>query len=202
MFARIYVMTQAEYDEKMNELANPFKKKMPNGDVRYLPYYEVGEQLYKEIGCASCHNVSGAPGGTGPTWKGLWKRDHEFAYIEPGSYGIDAAGHFELKSTDPDEKWDEYLKESMLKPDAKLVRFEGKNYSGMSNFASQLSGSEANVEKQRALAEYIKSLNEDWFKTHKPDVNSDAYDALKHPNHPESLAAKMAATQTKPAAGQ
>ena len=44
----------------------------------------------------------------------------------------------------------------MIDPDAKLVRFKGRDYHGMTSFASQLSGSPTNEEKSRALAEYIK----------------------------------------------
>jgi cytochrome c oxidase subunit 2 len=193
MFARVYVLTKPEFDAKMNELANPFKKKQPDGTVRYRPYFEVGEQLYHEIGCVSCHNTTGAPGGTGPTWKGLWKRDHEFSYVDPKSVGVDASGQYSLKAADPDGKWDDYLKESELYPDAKLVRFEGKDYHGMPSFYSQFTGSEVNIEKQRAIAEFIKSLNPDYKK---PDPTSDPYDATKHPDHhPESLAAKMPQSQ-------
>lgn len=194
MIARVYVLAKAEYDEKMNELANPFKKKNPDGTVRYVPYYKVGEQLWSE-NCKTCHSADGSAG-TGPTWKGLWKRPHQFSYIDPSSYG--GAG-FTLGPGDSDEKWHEYLKESMLRPDAKLA-IGGKSASGMSSFASQFSGSEVNVEKQRALDEYIKSLGDQPYD--KPDEKGTdpAYDALKTPNHPESLAAK-AATQSRPASG-
>jgi cytochrome c oxidase subunit II len=189
MTARLYVLDQEKYDQKMRELANPFKKKDGNKNT-WVPYWEVGEKLRGELGCASCHSVDGSPG-TGPTWKGLWKRDHEFAYIQPGSVDVEAGGRYELKAANSDEKWVRYLIESMTDPDAKLVRFEGKDYHGMTTFAAQLSGSETNVEKSRALAEYIKSLNPAYGR---PDPSGDAYDADKHPeHHPESLGARRAA---------
>jgi cytochrome c oxidase subunit II len=194
MRARIYVLSQTEFDEKMKELANPFKRKEGSKSA-WVPYWEVGQRLYSELGCKSCHSTDGTAG-TGPTWKGLWKRPHEFAFIQPGSVGVDAAGHYTLGPDDSDEKWESYLRESMIDPDAKLVRFEGKDYHGMTSFAAQLSGSAANVEKSRALVEFIKSLKPDYGK---PDATTDAYDADKHPqNHPESLAARQAATAAQP----
>ncbi len=198
MTARVFVLSKPEYDEKMNDLANPFKKKMPDGSVRYLPYFEVGKQLYSEIGCNSCHSVDGSKT-TGPTWKGMWKSETQFSFIVPGSFDA-PDGKFTLGPSDSDEKWDGYLKESMLVPGAKLA-IGGLNSSGMSDFSSQLSGSEINAEKQRALAEYIKSIGNLPYKA--PDTTSDAWDAKKSPDHhPESLAAKRAATQSQPAAGQ
>jgi cytochrome c oxidase subunit 2 len=184
MIARIYVLTKPEYDEKMAELANPFVKKLPNGDKRYIPYSEVGEKLYKEIGCNACHTVDGSQG-TGPTWKGLYKSNVEFSYKEPGNYT--------LAATDPDAKWDDYFKESMLRPDVKLA-IGGKAANGMPSFSATLAGSEVNEEKQRALAEYIKSIGNQNYT--KPDDTGAAWDAVKNPHHPQSAAA---ATQTRPA---
>lgn len=190
MTARLFVLTQAEFDDKMRELANPFKMKEGVKNT-WVPYYQVGQKLYAELGCRSCHSTDGSPG-TGPTWKDLWKRPHEFAFIQPGSIDVDAAGHYQLGPGDTDAKWERYLLESMVDPDAKLVRYEGKDYHGMTSFASQLSGNESNVDKGRALAEYIKSLNPGYVK---PDASSDAYDADKYPDrHPESLAARRSAT--------
>lgn len=192
MTARLYVLDKAKYDAKMAELANPFKKKEGTKST-WVAYYEVGARLYAEMGCRSCHSVDGTLG-TGPTWQGLWKRDHEFYYVQPGSADADAAGHYELKETDSDAKWERYLIESMNDPGAKLVRFNGKDYQAvMPQFAAQLSGNESNVDKSHALIEYIKSLNPSYVK---PDATTDAYDADKHPDHhPESLAARKAATQ-------
>ena len=150
MFSRVYVLTPENYDEKMKELANPFKEKK-DGKTAFIPYVTLGEKLYKQIGCASCHSVNGSLG-TGPTWKGLWKRDHEFSSVTPNSVGADAAGNYFLKATDPDDKWEAYLTESILDPDAKLVRLGGVNYRGMSSFASQLSGSTTNDEKRPPLS--------------------------------------------------
>lgn len=31
-----------------------------------------GQQVYASSGCAACHNLTGEPGGIGPTWKGLY----------------------------------------------------------------------------------------------------------------------------------
>jgi len=187
MFARVYVLTPEDYDAKMKELGNPFKIKQ-DGKTVFVPYVALGQKLYSQIGCSSCHSTNGTVG-TGPTWQGLWKRDHEFSYSNVPGYT--------LKASDPDDKWEAYLTESILDPDAKLVRLNGVNYHGMSSFASQLSGNPTNDEKRRALIDYIKSLGTTGWK---PDItpaqNPDLFDA-DNPKlldaqgvglHPESLA--------------
>ena len=195
MYSRVFVLNPADYDAKMRELANPFQVK-ENGKTVFVPYVALGQKLYTQIGCASCHSTDGSLG-TGPTWKGLWKRDHEFSYVAPNSVGADSAGNYSLKATDADDKWEAYLTESILDPDAKLVRFGGVDYRGMSSFASQLSGNTTNDEKRRAIMDYIKSLGTTgWKPDVTPEQNPDLFDA-DHPKlvdahgqglHPESLA--------------
>jgi cytochrome c oxidase subunit 2 len=199
MFGHVYVLKPAAYEEKMKELANPFKKKLPSGKSVFVPYVTLGKDLYKQIGCASCHSDTGAVG-TGPTWQGLWKRDHEFSFTTlPG---------YTLKASDDDAKWEEYLKTSILEPDHDLVRFNGVNYHGMSSFASQLSGTPSNDEKRRAIIDYIKSIgNMGWKPDISPETNPEWYDAdsspLKDkdgiPVHPESeLGEKLRKALTQP----
>jgi cytochrome c oxidase subunit II len=214
MFAHVFVLEKADYEAKMKELANPFVMKADGKDV-FMPYVELGKKLYEQIGCASCHSALAADqdstAGTGPPWVGLWKRDHEFWNAKPPGYT--------LKATDADAKWEAYLDESILDPDAKLVRFGGRDYFGMSQFTPQLSGSTMNDEKRRAIIDYIKFLgNTGWKPEVTPKDNPDLFDA-EHPKlvnaqgaglHPESLAGIEArkkagltpgtATQSAPAA--
>jgi cytochrome c oxidase subunit II len=192
MFARVFVLEKADYEAKMKELANPFVMKV-DGSAVFVPYVTLGKKLYEQIGCASCHSVrpedKESATGTGPPWAGMWKRDHEFAYSNVPGYT--------LKAADSDEKWEAYLNESILDPDAKLVRFHGREYHGMSNFTTQLAGSTTNDEKRRAIIDYVKSLgNTGWKAEFTPERNPDLFDA-EHPKlvnaqgqglHPESVA--------------
>jgi cytochrome c oxidase subunit II len=194
MFARVYVMDKASYEDKMKELANPFVETTPQGTKVFVSYVKLGKKLYNELGCASCHSDrpedKDSTAGTGPPWVGLWKRDHEFAYSNVPGYT--------LKATDSDTKWEAYLDESILNPDAKLVRFNGRDYHGMSNFAAQLSGSVTNDEKRRAILEYIKSLgNTGW----KPEVTAAANPELFDADHPKLVSAQGVALHPESAAG-
>jgi len=187
MYTRVHVLDPAAYAQKMTELANPFKEKVNGKDV-YVQYKDLGHKLYLQMGCATCHTVDGK-NSTGPTWQGLWKRDHTFSVThEPG---------YTLKASDDDAKWVDYLTRSMLTPSADVVAgFQNQ----MPSFAAQLSGGApdahgfiANDEKRRAIQEYIKSLGNEGYKpvadrTTQPDL----FDAEKNPVHPESLAAQKA----------
>jgi cytochrome c oxidase subunit 2 len=66
-----------------------------------------GEKLVIQNGCLGCHSIDGSPG-TGPTWLGLYERQEEMA---DGS--VITAN-------------DDYIKESILNPQVKIVAgFEG-----------------------------------------------------------------------------
>ncbi len=96
------------------------------------PLHEIGKGLHQSAGCVACHNVSGADGGLGPTWKGLFGKKREF---EDGS------------SLVVDEN---YLRESIEIPNAKIV----KGYQPiMPAYKGVLSDSEIT-----AIIEYIKIL--------------------------------------------
>ncbi len=206
MFSHVYVLAQKDFDEKMAELANPFRKKI-DGHMRWVPYVDVGHTLYTQY-CASCHTVDNNQILVGPPWKGLWKRDHQFNYVQAGS--VDAPSpnpmDYKLSPTDSDEKWIRYLTESVLKPDAKLVTYDNKALHGMADLSAQFSGNATNDELLRAVIEYIKSIGNLQEFPYTPAVapNSDLYDAEKYPQyHPESQAAIDArahgTTQSQPA---
>jgi cytochrome c oxidase subunit II len=184
MFTFVHVLDKQAYEEKMKELANPFKEKDASGKSHYIPYVEIGKKLYQQSGCTSCHTVDGSKL-IGPTWKGLWKSDVRFSASNVPGYTLSAS--------DSDQKWEEYIHESILQPDAKIV--EGFN-NVMPSFASQFGGDpgSAKDEELRAIITYIKSIgNTGWKPAISPETNPDLYDADKNPNHPESLAAQQAA---------
>ncbi|NWL22614.1 cytochrome c oxidase subunit II [Pseudomonas umsongensis] len=64
---------------------------------------EKGRQLVEQYGCSACHSQDGSTR-LGPTWKGLYGRTEQFA--DGNSALVDEA----------------YLKESILKPQARLVQ--------------------------------------------------------------------------------
>jgi hypothetical protein len=130
-------------------------------------------------------------GGTiGPKWAGLYKNPEgvEFSYSNvPG---------FSLKASDPDEKSNAYIEESIEHPEAKIVKGFGNQ---MPSFAGQFAGSPIKDEERRAILEYIKSIGSAPYKP-AADIkaNPELFDAKTHPVHPESQAAKGGAA-TAPA---
>lgn len=162
---------------KMEELANPFVKK--DGEKRtYVAYRDVGQKIAAQAGCFGCHSVDGKAG-TGPTWQGLYKKDHQFSYSNEAG--------FTLTKGDSDEKWDAYIRESILRPGSKIVSPFANQ---MSPYESRFTGTPAREEELRAVMEYIRSLGPDY----KPSEFSDEeLDANKNPHHPQSMAAKAAA---------
>jgi len=141
---KVYVLRQGDFDAKLQQLANIFV----DADKKPRSYRAVGESLYKSAGCVQCHSVDGTPG-TGPTWKGLYKSDVPFSASNVAGYTLTKA--------DPDDKWDAYLKESVLEPSAKIV---AGYQPSMPDFASSFSGSPYKEKKLAAIIEYIKSLGD------------------------------------------
>ena len=93
MEADVRVVSRSEFDAWVEERAS-------------IPAYadmtpaERGEIWYNELACSGCHNITGAPGGAGPSWKGVYGReelltdgttiivDHAYIYqsiLEPNS---------------------------------------------------------------------------------------------------------------------
>jgi mono/diheme cytochrome c family protein len=98
---------------------------------------EEGQRLSGLMGCTACHSVDGIIGGkVGPPWKGLFGSQREFK------------GGGEPAIADED-----YLRESMLEPTAKIVRGYEKNDTGMPSYAGVLT-----EEQIHALILYIKTL--------------------------------------------
>jgi cytochrome c oxidase subunit II len=122
MLAVIKVMPQEEYKSWLT------KKKSENVG---LPPVELGRKLYTQKACNACHTIDGTPK-IGPSFKGVY-------------------GHMtQLEGMTGVKVDDGYIRESILEPQAKIV----KGYPPvMPTFKGQLSESDIN-----ALIEFIKSL--------------------------------------------
>jgi len=97
---------------------------------------DFGERIYKRRGCNACHSVDGSKL-TGPSWFQLVGRTETFT---DGS-----------SITVSNENLDNYVKESVLTPQAKVVA--GYTGTNMPSYQGQLD------EKQiKAVVEYIRSL--------------------------------------------
>lgn len=93
-----------------------------------------GEEVYKSSGCLACHNVTGDPGGVGPTWKGLY------------GHAVELADGTTVTADDA------YITSSIVNPNLQIVK--GYNPGLMpQNYSEILS-----EEQISYLIEYIKTL--------------------------------------------
>lgn len=122
MVAKVIVHPAGEFDKWLSDAAT--------ADLNASPV-EAGQRLYTGRGCAQCHSLDGKPG-TGPSFKGLFGSSHG---LKDGS------------SVTVDEN---YIRESMLEPQAKVVA--GFN-PVMPTYQGRLSDKEIG-----AIIEYIKTL--------------------------------------------
>ena len=93
---------------------------------------EYGEKLVSENACNSCHSIDGTDM-VGPTFKGLWGKEEM------------------LKSGESITVDENYLRESILNPQAKIVQGYGPS---MPPYQGQLSNEQIN-----AIIEYIKTID-------------------------------------------
>jgi len=122
MLATIDVQTREEYDAWLKNAANYLKT---------LPPAEAGKRLYQNRGCMQCHTIDGTAG-TGPSFKGLYGRNERLS--DGSSVGVD----------------DNYIRESILEPQAKVVAgFQPV----MSTYKGLITDDEIT-----ALIEFVKSL--------------------------------------------
>jgi cytochrome c oxidase subunit 2 len=120
MLAKVHVVSEKDYAAFISGKDRP-----PEGK----PLAEVGADLFKKNACNTCHTVDGAPL-VGPTFKGLFGKTEQ---TSAGAVKVD----------------ENYLRESILKPQEKIVNgYAGKN---MPAFVLK-------DWKIDALIEYIKSL--------------------------------------------
>ncbi len=94
-------LTEEQYAAYM---ADPQKFIDENPDIQGLETPVImGRKLYAKKGCAQCHSVDGSVG-TGPSFKGVYGKEHE---MTDGSTIVAD---------------DNYLRESILQPNAKVVK--------------------------------------------------------------------------------
>lgn len=92
---------------------------------------DFGKRIYEKRGCNACHSLDGSPK-IGPSWKGLWGKQET---TDKGSVTVD----------------DNYVKESILDPNAQIVAgFEGVK---MPPYKGQLEDKHI-----AALVEFMKTL--------------------------------------------
>jgi cytochrome c oxidase subunit II len=103
-----------------------------SGGPKVMSLADKGKEIYKTRACIGCHSLDGSKM-TGPTWKGLYGRNETFA---DGSSGIAD---------------DNYLKESILNSNAKIV--QGYPANNMPSFQGQLTD-----EDVTAVIEFIKTV--------------------------------------------
>jgi len=126
MLAQVIVHTsRPDFDKWLADAGN-FLDKLPPEKL-----WEGGQKLYNQRGCKQCHSVDGVAG-IGPTFKGIW-------------------GHSQpLKSGGPITVDENYIRESIVNPQAKIVAgFEPV----MPTYQGRLKDKEIT-----AIIEYIKKL--------------------------------------------
>jgi cytochrome c oxidase subunit II len=122
MLSKVVVQAREEYDAWLKEAANFLKT---------LPPAEAGKVLYQRRGCTQCHSTDGTAG-TGPSFKGIYGKQERMS--DGSSVLVD----------------DNYIRESILEPQAKVVAgFQPV----MSTYKGLVSDDEIT-----ALIEFIKSL--------------------------------------------
>lgn len=117
--------------QKPQEFQTWLAKNKGGAAASNLPPAKLGEQIYNQYACSSCHSTDGSKM-TGPSWKGIFGEKQQLA-----------SG----KSVTVDE---DYIRESILNPGAKVV----KGYQPvMPSFKGQFDDNQIN-----AIIEYIKTL--------------------------------------------
>jgi len=102
------------------------------GGPEQVKFEELKKKVATVAQCSACHNITGDPGGVGPTWKGLYGRSGK--YQDGTSYVAD----------------DAYIRESILEPQKHIV----EGYPGaMPSYAGQLS--DADIE---AIIGFLKEI--------------------------------------------
>jgi len=133
MLAKVVVLSPENFELWVKAQNNFDAETAYAGDVTKL-----GEHYTSKGGCAGCHSVDGSAG-TGPTWKGLYGKERQFA---DGS------------STVAD---DNYIRMSVLEPAKQVVA--GYPTAGMPVNLHKAFGKGKEEAGLSAIIEYIKTLN-------------------------------------------
>lgn len=147
MLAKVYVLSKKDFDKWYNsDRKTPFDKETKTQE-------NPGLALLKSNGCTSCHTLDGSPL-VGPSYKGLYGRKEK----------VLVNGKLEEITVN-----DQYLKESILKPNTKVV--EGFTPGMMSSYKGVLSDKEINQ-----IIDYFKNGD----KPKKVDIKAAATDILNN----------------------
>ena len=133
MLAKVVVLEQGDFELWVKAQNNFDAETAYAGDVTKL-----GEYYTSKGGCAGCHSVDGSPG-TGPTWKGLYNKERQFA---DGSSALAD---------------DNYIRMSVLEPQKQVVA--GYPPAGMPVNLHKAFGKGKEESGLAAIIEYIKTLN-------------------------------------------
>ena len=133
MLAKVVVLEQSDFELWVKAQNNFDAEAAYAGDVTKL-----GEYYTSKGGCAGCHSIDGSPG-TGPTWKGLYNKERQFA---DGSSAVAD---------------DNYIRMSVLEPQKQVVA--GYPPAGMPVNLHKAFGKGKEESGLAAIIEYIKTLN-------------------------------------------
>ncbi len=133
MLAKVVVLEQSDFDLWVKAQNNFDAETAYAGDVTKL-----GEYYTSKGGCAGCHSIDGSAG-TGPTWKGLYGKERQFAD------GTSAVAD------------DNYIRMSVLEPSKQVV--SGYPAAGMPVNLHKAFGKGKEEAGLAAIIEYIKTLN-------------------------------------------
>lgn len=140
MYAKVHVVSSEEF----HQAEKPWDKW---DDSTPAAAAKSGESLYKQL-CASCHNTNGAPGSTGPTWKGMFIKQPDGSFV--GRQREVREGG-ETKTITVDEA---YIVESIRFPEKKKVLEAAYARNNMTAFP------DLDERKIKGLIEYMKTLAE------------------------------------------
>ncbi len=94
MITKVVVHEAASFDKWLEDAGKA---------IDALPPEELGQKMYNQQGCSGCHSLDGSPK-TGPSWKGLFGKSETMS--DGSSVNVD----------------ENYIRESILDPQAKIVR--------------------------------------------------------------------------------
>ena len=124
MLARIHVVPPVEFDNWVLGEGG--------GGAKELSLADIGKKIYNTRACMGCHSLDGTKM-TGPTWKGLWGSQRQLA--DNSTVAVD----------------ENYIKESILKPNAKISK--GYPANQMPSYQGQLKD-----EDITAVIEFMKKF--------------------------------------------
>ena len=117
MLADVQVVSQADFEQFLLDSAFRYSDLTPE---------ERGEQFYSELGCNGCHTLDGSSG-VGPTWQGVYLREE---MLDDGTIVIAD---------------DEYLRNSILNPDAQIVQGFNPGVMSALNYETRIPELEAEI---------------------------------------------------------